>query len=103
MRFWVFVWVWWMGERPLSAHRFKFTPHHKKPTYNHTPTEARDALRQALLRFPVMLCPLVDKCRNELGSRVPQPWCVGVYAFFWGFVCLCVFWFLGGGRICGCD
>lgn len=105
-----------MGERSSSVHRLKFTPHHKKPqknfTYQTPPTptkhtEARDALRQALLRFPVILCPLVDKCRNELGSRVPQPWCVGVCAFLGGFVCECVCVFFlfcfreGGGGFWG--
>ncbi len=38
--------------------------------------QARDALRDALLRFPVVLTPLVEKCRNELGSRITQPWYV---------------------------
>jgi len=36
--------------------------------------KAKDALREALLRFPVLLKPLIEKSRNELGSRVTQPW-----------------------------
>ena len=36
--------------------------------------KAKDALREALLRFPVLLKPLIEKSRDELGSRVTQPW-----------------------------
>lgn len=35
---------------------------------------AKEALREALLRFPVLLKPLIEKSRNELGSRVTQLW-----------------------------
>jgi len=38
------------------------------------PVKAKGALREALLRFPVLLKPLIEKSRNELGSRVTQPW-----------------------------
>jgi len=36
--------------------------------------KAKTALREALLRFPVLLKPLIEKSRNELGSRITQPW-----------------------------
>lgn len=36
--------------------------------------KAKTALRLALLRFPVVVKPLIEKSRNELGSRITQPW-----------------------------
>lgn len=43
-------------------------------THRRASEEARNALRDALFRFPSVLQPLVEKCRNELGSRVTQLW-----------------------------
>jgi len=36
--------------------------------------KSKDDLQEALRRFPLVLRPLVEKCRNELGSRVKQEW-----------------------------
>jgi hypothetical protein len=38
------------------------------------PADARDALRAALLKFPSVLPPLIQKVRDDIGSRVQQNW-----------------------------